>query len=83
MRGKRDYPNGDTRINNLTRSIDAIKVGHTNIHEYNVGFQCHCQRDSLPTVVSFPDHTESRLLLQPVSNHLTKFGVVIRQQDIN
>ena len=55
VRGQRNNTNIDMGTDNLTRSINAIKVGHANVHEYNVGFQCLCQRDSFSAVVSFAD----------------------------
>ena len=67
----------------LARGLDAIQVGHGNVHDHHLGGKFLDQPDHFPPIVRFTHNLYVRFSRQQRAEPVTHYLVVVRQYDLD
>src|SRR5688572_13776605 len=77
-----DHPAGWPLLHEQPGGVDAVQLGHGNVHDDHVRAQLERELDTLTTVLGLPDHAEAGLL-QDCPEAVAHQTVVVTKQDVH
>ena len=81
MHGKYDDFGAREFGHNLAGGIDAVEIGHVQIHDDHAGLQPAGQLDGSPAVFGFGHHRHARLLFNQRTQAIAHDFVIVGQQN--